>query len=54
MRYKTGDLVIYKGKPVIFGGIYIVIDVVLGCFTLKNIVTGSLFQADPEDWEKVS
>ena len=54
MRYKVGDLVKFKGEPVLFKGIFIVLDVSFNCFTLKDLMTGAIFQADSCMWEKIT
>jgi hypothetical protein len=54
MKHKIGDLVKYKGDPLLFQGIHIVLDVMLNCMTIRNITTGAVFQTDTQTWETLN
>jgi hypothetical protein len=53
VKFKVGDLVVYKGSPALFEGIHVVLDIVFLCVTVQNISTGAIFQADTQSWKKL-
>jgi hypothetical protein len=54
MRHNIGDLVKYKGDPLLFQGIHVILDVAFRCMTIQNIQTGAVFQTDTQEWEKIN
>ena len=53
VKFKVGDLVVYKGNPTIFEGVHVVVDIAFLCATIQNIATGAVFQVDTQSWKKL-